>query len=87
MVSHGPFGPDLARSQPDSADVVDTGKPEINPQDAQSLQPPWTPLVMVSLGLFASLAANLYMGWVAAGVYRRYRDVVAQLHRVQTSLA
>ncbi len=32
-------------------------------------------------------AANLYLGWVALGVYRRYREVVAQLHRVQTSLA
>ena len=61
-------------------------KPTIDPETAEQLEPkPWTALVLTSLALFASLAANLYLGWVAAGIYRRYREVVAQLHQVQAS--
>lgn len=61
-------------------------KPEIDEETAKSLEKPWTPLVLTSLALFASLAANVYLGWVALGIYRRYRDMVGQLHQAQASL-
>ena len=74
-------------AQQDALDAA-LKKPAIDEETAQGLTAkPWTPLVLTSLALFASLAANLYLGWVAAGVYRRYRDVVAQLHQARTSLA
>jgi hypothetical protein len=38
---------------------------------------PWWPLSMAMLGLFASIGANLYIGWIAVGIYRRYLDVAA----------
>ncbi len=69
-------------------------KPNLDEQAAgelkeiqRQLEPekPWSTLVLTSLALFASLATNLYLGWIALGVYRRYRDVVAQLHQFQTS--
>ncbi|MGM0488622.1 MAG: hypothetical protein ACQESR_17935 [Planctomycetota bacterium] len=60
-------------------------KPSMDKETAEKLESkPWTPLVLTSLALFASLAANAYLGWVALGIYRRYRDIVSQLHQTQT---
>ncbi len=68
-----------------------TQKPTIDKQTADELKEmelakPWRPLVLTSLALFASLAANVYLGWVALGIYRRYRDLAVQLHQAQASL-
>ncbi|MEX2558613.1 MAG: hypothetical protein WD403_01810 [Pirellulales bacterium] len=41
-------------------------------------QKPWLPLSLTLLGLFASLGANVYLVWIAAGLRRRYRNVVRQ---------
>ena len=35
----------------------------------------WWPLTLAMLALFASMGGNLYMGWIAVDVYRRYLDV------------
>ncbi len=62
-------------------------KPTIDAETAEQLEAkPWTPLVLTSLALFASLAANFYLGWIAVGIYRRYQDMVGQLHQAQASL-
>lgn len=66
-------------------------KPMLDDETARKLQElaaerPWVPLVLTSLALFGSLAANAYLGWVAAGIYRRYRDMCDQLHEAQASL-
>lgn len=34
----------------------------------------WWPLTLAMLALFASMGGNLYMGWIAVDVYRRYLD-------------
>jgi hypothetical protein len=34
----------------------------------------WWPLTLAVLALFASMGGNLYMGWIAVDVYRRYLD-------------
>ena len=34
---------------------------------------PWMPLILVSLGLFASLGGNAYLTWIFADLRRRYR--------------
>ena len=69
------------------ADTTAMQKPAISKETAEQLEPePWMPLVLTSLALFASLAANLYLGWVAVGIYRRYRDIVDQLHQAQASM-
>lgn len=36
---------------------------------------PWWPLTLAMLALFASLGGNLYLGWIAVDVYRRYLDM------------
>lgn len=61
---------------------------ELAEKRARELQAehPWAPLVLTSLALFGSLAANLYLGWIATGVYRRYRDMCDELHDIQASL-
>jgi hypothetical protein len=37
------------------------------------------PLVMTTLGLFASLGANAYLSWIAWSFYERYRDLLLQV--------
>jgi hypothetical protein len=71
-------------------------KPTIDKEEADRLiaerakelqaEHPWAPLVLTSLALFGSLAANLYLGWIASGIYRRYRDMCDELHEAQASL-
>lgn len=71
-------------------------KPTIDKEEAERLinerarelqaQHPWPPLVFTALALFGSLAANLYLGWIASGTYRRYRDVCDELHEAQASM-
>jgi hypothetical protein len=74
-----------APDDPDAAAM----KPTMDEETAQELHPPkpWTPLVLTSLALFASLAANAYLGWIAVGIHRRYRGVVSQLRQAQASAA
>jgi hypothetical protein len=36
---------------------------------------PWWPLTLAMLALFASMGGNLYMGWIAVDVYRRYLEM------------
>jgi hypothetical protein len=67
-------------------------KPTIDEKTARELAEaeapkPWFPLVLTSFALFASLAANMYLGWIAIGIYRRYRSVVGQLHQARTAPA
>jgi hypothetical protein len=40
----------------------------------------WWPLTLAMLALFASMGGNLYMGWIAVDVYRRYLNVAADEH-------
>ncbi len=77
-------GPSVPLSAMTDGTSAASGKPVINEEEANQLleaqaKKPWMPLVYTSLALFASLAANLYLGWIAIGVYRRYRQVVSQL--------
>jgi hypothetical protein len=37
---------------------------------------PWTPLVVTLLGLFASLGANVFLGWMALDFRSRYQGLV-----------
>ena len=46
------------------------------PGEEAPTEKPWGVLVLTSLLLFASLALNLYLGWVARGAVLRYRELV-----------
>lgn len=75
-------------NEPDSLLAGTSGaafrKPELDGELADlSPERPWLPLVLTSLALFASLAANFYLGWVAMGIYRRYRELVVQLQQAR----
>jgi hypothetical protein len=41
---------------------------------------PWVPLIGTMLALFASLGANIYLGWNTLDLRNRYRTLAAQLH-------
>lgn len=45
----------------------------------------WTTLVLVCLLLFASIGLNLYLGWIARGIYVRYRFVSGQVYENQAA--
>jgi hypothetical protein len=46
--------------------------------DTSDEEKPWGTLTLAMLALFASMGGNLYMGWIAVDVYRRYLDVAAE---------
>jgi hypothetical protein len=81
----------LAANLPRRSDAA-SQKPTLDEKTARELAEagapkPWMPLVLTSFALFASLAANMYLGWIAIGIYRRYRSVVGQLHQARTAPA
>jgi hypothetical protein len=39
---------------------------------------PWMPLILVSLGLFASLGGNVYLTWIFADLRRRYKTLLSK---------
>jgi hypothetical protein len=52
-------------------------KPLVAPSSAVEPAKPWW-LIGISLGLFASLAANVYLLWIFAGLRKRYRNLLAK---------
>ena len=54
--------PGFLREGGDVSDLADSDKP-------------WWPLTLAMLALFASMGGNLYMGWIAVDVYRRYLEM------------
>lgn len=42
---------------------------------------PWMPLLLTALILFASIGLNVYLVWIARGLYLRYRTAVADLRQ------
>ena len=51
--------------------------PAQNRSEASKGEPakPWMPLILVSLGLFASLGGNAYLAWIFADLRRRYKKL------------
>jgi hypothetical protein len=84
-------GSDTASQLADNRSDAAAQKPTLDAETAERLkrlqaEHPWVPLVLTSLALFGSLAANAYLGWVAVGIYHRYREMCEQLHEAQASL-
>jgi len=46
---------------------------------------PWTPLILTTLSLFASLGANAYLGWLAWSFFWRYRDAASDVARARVA--
>jgi hypothetical protein len=46
---------------------------------------PWTPLILTTLALFASIGANGYLGWLAWSFFWRFRDSASDLARARTA--
>ncbi len=66
------FWADLAAAANDPATGFLRDEPEASSATSDK---PWWPLTMAMLALFASLGGNLYMGWIAVDVYRRYLEM------------
>ncbi len=68
-IFQGRAGSKMAVNRP-----VESTAPAVEPSK------PWLLLVMVMGGLVASIAANVYLGWMHWETRRRYQSVVDQLH-------
>jgi hypothetical protein len=64
------FWADLAEAANDPAVGFLRQESHVEPSDK-----PWWPLTLAILALFASMGGNLYMGWIAVDVYRRYLEM------------
>jgi hypothetical protein len=60
-------------AQPASVPPVENRSPA---QTKQSDEPPWLPLLLVSLSLMGSLSANLFLGWSYMDARQKYRTLV-----------
>jgi hypothetical protein len=64
------------------ADLKDAGEGTEKVANTQSVY--WLPLMM---GLFASVAANLFFGWVAWDAHAKYQDLVDDISETEARLA
>lgn len=48
---------------------------------------PWTPLILTTLALFASLGTNAYLGWLAWSFFWRFRDAVTESARTRAQIS
>ncbi len=48
---------------------------------------PWFPLTLTALFLFGSVGLNLYLVWIARGIYVRYRTVSDELREIRAATA
>lgn len=46
---------------------------------------PWMPLTLTAMLLFASVGLNFYLGWIAHGVYQRYRALLMEVRNVRAA--
>jgi hypothetical protein len=51
----------------------ETPKPKVEETVSEKPARPWFPLIITLFGLFASVGANVFLGWVAIDFHRRYR--------------
>jgi hypothetical protein len=54
-------------------------KPTLPESMAQQPYKPWGWLTVSLLALFASVSANVYLGWIALDLHHRYRSAVLQM--------
>jgi hypothetical protein len=66
-------------------------KPGVTPTSARDLaryeeaNKPWWPLTFTAMLLFASVGLNFYLGWIAHGVYQRYRALLMEVRNVRVA--
>jgi hypothetical protein len=78
-----------AAAQPSAATapVAATVQPPVatisSTQDKADAERPWTPLILTTLALFASLGANAYLGWLAWSFFWRFRDAITESARTR----
>jgi hypothetical protein len=46
---------------------------------------PWWPLTFTAMLLFASVGLNFYLGWIAHGIYQRYRALLMEVRNVRAA--
>jgi hypothetical protein len=74
-------------SAPTAPTVAATIQPPVstvsNTRDKADAERPWTPLILTTLALFASLGANAYLGWLAWSFFWRFRDAITESARTR----
>ena len=55
--------------------------------DDTPAEKPWLPLTFTAMLLFASVGLNFYLGWIANGIYVRYRALLMEVRNVRAIAA
>jgi hypothetical protein len=77
--TRGSLAADTADPQSSGALPTSTNQPQRtnqSPSVSSAAQPPWLPLLVVSLSLMGSLSANLFLGWSYMDARQKYRRLV-----------
>ena len=69
--------PPVATTAPNP--TTPTVTPARLPAAAEPAEKPYVPMLVTSLALIASLGGNLFLGWVAMGLYDRYRRALTDM--------
>ena len=80
-----PPGYNYAALQPSFVQPHQPSKSDSDSNQAESEVRPWTPLILTTLALFASIGANGYLGWLAWSFFWRFRDAASDLARARTA--
>ena len=78
-VGSQPGGTQLSPAGPGAIPLAQSPAPGVSgatPQSGSTPQPPWMPLLLVSLGLAGSIGANFFLGWSYMDARQKYRMLV-----------
>jgi hypothetical protein len=68
-----------------TATKTSTTKPTRGSSGDEEALKPWWPLTFTAMLLFASIGLNFYLGWIAHGVYQRYRALLMEVRNVRAA--
>ena len=70
-----------AIAEPEKTDTKPEPKttPDVQPEQPEQPDKPWLPLTLTIIGLFASIGANVYLGWIVWELRKRFQTNRAKL--------
>jgi len=74
-----PIGHQAAFAESGAQQTSQNGREQQSSAPGSTDKEPWMPLVFTALVLFASIGLNAYLGWIAYGVSRRFRETLREL--------
>jgi hypothetical protein len=77
--------PGTAATTPPTTPTKNTSARATSDRYAEDAAKPWLPLTFTAMLLFASIGLNFYLGWIAQGIYQRYRALLMEVRNVRAT--